>query len=58
MTSKYSKAQVQMAQFVTLHSAVMIEALEIYGRKLTKQYMDQVVGSAHTSMTVVDAGRC
>jgi hypothetical protein len=36
----------------------MIEALEIYGRKLTKQYMDQVVGSAHTSMTVVDVGHC
>jgi hypothetical protein len=36
----------------------MIEALEIYGRKPTKQYMDQVVGSAHTSMTVVDVGHC
>ena len=36
----------------------MIEASEIYGRELMKQYMDQVVGSAHTSMTVVDAGHC
>jgi hypothetical protein len=58
MTSKNCKAKRQTAQLVTLHLAVMIEALEIYVRKLTKQYMDQVVGSAPTSMTVVAAGHC